>query len=72
MTPTRPGLRPVMDKVAQRMRRDVRAETDASLTEQFGISYNTWRKVRTGEAIRASLADRIESRVQELLSPEDH
>lgn len=59
----KPRLRPVALHVAERMRREVRGETDELLTEQFGISYNTWRKVRSGQAIRASVAQRIESRL---------
>ena len=57
------SLRPVAPAVAERMRRDVRGETDEALTAQFGISYNTWRKVRSGQAIRASVAARIEDRL---------
>lgn len=60
------GLRPVKPHVADRMRRAVRGETDEILTEQFGISYNTWRKVRNGQAIRASVAERIEVRLTKL------
>lgn len=56
-------MRPVDPEIAQRMRQEVRGETDSILTEQFGISYNTWRKVRIGKSIRASVAARIESRV---------
>lgn len=66
-TPARrpsPGLRPVEPSIADRMRRDLRGETDETLTEQFGISYNTWRKIRSGQAIRASLAARIEDRLR--------
>ncbi|MBB4154404.1 hypothetical protein GGQ80_002317 [Sphingomonas jinjuensis] len=58
------GLRPVEPSIADRMRRDLRGETDETLTEQFGISYNTWRKIRSGQAIRESLAARIEDRLR--------
>lgn len=57
-------LRPVEPAIAERMRRDVRGETDEALTAQFGISYNTWRKIRSGQAIRASVAARLESRLR--------
>lgn len=30
---------------------------------QFGISYNTWRKVKSGQAIRRSVAERLEHRI---------
>lgn len=59
-----PRLRAVEPAIAERMRRDVRGETDEVLTAQFGISYNTWRKVRSGQAIRASVATRIENRLR--------
>lgn len=62
--PGRPRLRPVKPEIAERMLRDVRGETDAVLTEQFGISYNTWRKIRVGLPIRASVAARIETRLR--------
>ena len=31
---------------------------------QFGISYNTWCKVRSGNPIRRSVADRLEARIR--------
>ena len=62
--PSSVGLRPVEPAIADRMRRDLRGETDETLTEQFGISYNTWRKIRSGQAIRASLAARVEDRLR--------
>lgn len=57
------NLRQVDPTIVERMRRDVIAETDEMLNRQFGISYNTWRKVRSSQAIRASVADRLEERV---------
>ena len=39
-------------------------KTDEILGQQFGISYNTWRKIDRGEPIRDSLAQRIMARVQ--------
>jgi hypothetical protein len=38
----------------------VTARTDEALTDQFGISYNTWRKIERSQPIRASVADRVE------------
>ena len=57
------NLRYVDPMIVERMRRDVLGETDEVLTRQFGISYNTWRKVRSGQAIRASVAGRLEKRI---------
>jgi hypothetical protein len=33
---------------------------------QFGISYNTWRKVIAGQPIRASLRERLLARIEAL------
>jgi len=61
----RRGRTRVLDQLlSERLRREVTAQTDAALMEQFGISYNTWRKVRAGDPIRASVADRLEQRFQ--------
>lgn len=60
----RGGLRLVAASIAERMSRDVRAQTDEALTAQFGISYNTWCKIRSGQPIRASVATRVERRYE--------
>lgn len=57
------GMRPVDEQAVLLMRREVCAQTDEALMRQFGISYNTWRKVREGQPIRRSVADRLESRL---------
>lgn len=44
--------------------------TDASLQKQFGISYNTWRKLDRNLPIRPSVADRLIKRVQMIESAE--
>ena len=59
----RPGCRPIDPAVVRFMTSIVEGQTDECLNAQFGISYNTWRKLRKGEPIRASLADRLEHRV---------
>lgn len=41
------------------------SQSRESLMDAFGISYNTWRKVRAGDPIRASVADRLEQRVEQ-------
>jgi hypothetical protein len=50
----------------QRMDQLVISRTDKSLMERFGISYNTWRKLSKGQPVRASLIERLESRVHKL------
>ena len=45
----------------------VSRQTDEGLNEQFGLSYNTWRKIRSGLPIRASVAERVELRVRKLM-----
>jgi hypothetical protein len=39
------------------------SQTPSSLNDQFGISWNTWTKLRKGQPIRRSLALRLVSRV---------
>ncbi len=40
------------------------ARTDEALQPRFGISYNTWRKIERGEAIRGSVARRLIERAR--------
>ncbi|KQN33710.1 hypothetical protein ASE88_00245 [Sphingomonas sp. Leaf38] len=44
----------------------MRDETGSALMMRYGISYNTWRKLRVGDPVRDSLAERLERRVVEL------
>jgi hypothetical protein len=39
---------------------------DEALNAQFGISYNTWRKLAAGQPVRASVADRLLVRLSRL------
>lgn len=49
----------VPDRVVERMG-EIRAKNPtASVMEQLGVSDNTWRKIRAGEPLRASVAMRI-------------
>ncbi len=57
------GMRPVDASAVSLMKREITGQTDEALMRQFGISYNTWRKVREGQPIRRSVADRLESRL---------
>ena len=38
-------------------------QTPEDIQEQFGIGINTWRKIRKGEAVRASVVHRLIDRV---------
>ena len=62
-TTDRAGSRPVDPDIAARMASCIKGRTDEALNAQFGISYNTWRKIAANLPIRASLADRIERRL---------
>ncbi len=44
------------------------ARTDAALRDQFGISYNTFRKIECGQPIRSTLAARLQAKVKSELS----
>lgn len=50
------------------LREMIAGRTDSSLQAQFGISYNTWRKLDANMPIRASVAERLIERVQSLES----
>ncbi len=60
------GCRPVDPILVDRLQAIVDRRTDRALTEQFGISYNTWRKLIAGEPIRASVLTRLEARLDRL------
>ncbi|GAO56594.1 MULTISPECIES: hypothetical protein [unclassified Novosphingobium] len=51
-----------IDLVHEMSRRCI-AQTSTSLSDQFGISWNTWSKLRRGEPIRRSVALRLVKRV---------
>ena len=47
------------------LREMISGRTDSSLQAQFGISYNTWRKLNANMPIRASVAERLARRIQD-------
>lgn len=57
------NMRTVEPSVVALMRKNLPVQNDAALMETFGISYNTWRKVRDGQLIRSSVAQRLEQRL---------
>lgn len=57
------GMRPVQRQVLDHMLTEMRGQTSDVLMMQYGISYNTWRKIRAGNPIRKSVAERLEQRV---------
>ncbi len=59
----RAGMRAVDAQAVSVMKREIAGQTDEVLMAQFGISYNTWRKVRAGQPVRNSLAERLENRL---------
>jgi hypothetical protein len=63
MTTAASRMRAVDENVVHTMQRGLPVQQDATLMAAFGISYNTWRKVRAGQPIRSSVADRLEKRV---------
>jgi hypothetical protein len=44
------------------IRAGLAGRTNAALMPCYGISYNTWRKLQGGNAIRRSVAERLERR----------
>ncbi len=57
------GMRAVQRQVLDQMLAEMRGQTSNVLMMQYGISYNTWRKIRAGDPIRNSVAERLEQRV---------
>lgn len=53
-------------KTVTRLRKLVDKQTDESLNERFGISYNTWRRLMSGQPVRASLLSRLENRLDSI------
>ncbi|WP_156348363.1 hypothetical protein [Sphingomonas sp. Leaf34] len=66
MRKPRIAMRPVPAHIVSQMLADMRDETGSALMMRYGISYNTWRKLRVGDPVRDSLAERLERRVVEL------
>ncbi|WP_414900167.1 hypothetical protein ACMT1E_10700 [Sphingomonas flavalba] len=62
------AVRAVDPAVVDHMVDNCTGQTDETLQAQFGISYNTWRKLLSGQPIRRSLADRLEDRVSRRFS----
>ncbi len=69
-TPRRMGTRTIDATLVRVMQGLATGRTDETLNAQFGISYNSWCKIMTGQPIRASLADRLEQRIRHLEMPE--
>ena len=61
--PRSSSCRPVNPDLVDRLQAMVDRRTDAALTEQFGISYNTWRKLIAGGPVRASVLSRVQARI---------
>jgi uncharacterized protein (UPF0210 family) len=57
------ATRRVDPDIVRKMLENLPGQTDPVLMSHFGISYNTFRKIRAGEAIRRSVADRLEKRL---------
>ncbi|WP_375188185.1 hypothetical protein [Sphingobium yanoikuyae] len=53
----------VQPETVARMRLYLDGRTDEKLNARFGISYNSWRKIAAGQAVRASLANRLMARL---------
>lgn len=53
----------VPEATVRRMRAALRAQTADCISATFGISMNTWTKVRDGQPIRRSVAERLLERL---------
>lgn len=57
-------MRNVDPQVVERVIVGAPRKTDAALMPSFNVSYNTFRKIRAGELIRSSVAERLGQRVR--------
>ncbi|MBO9581469.1 MAG: hypothetical protein J7498_11310 [Sphingobium sp.] len=64
-------LRPLDPAAASFMMAAVARQTDEALNAQFGLSYNSWRKIKAGMPIRHSLAERLKQRIHALQRSND-
>ena len=53
------SMSPISQEIVSLMRARRTPQTDEALQQAFGISYNTWRRINAGQAIRASVAERL-------------
>jgi hypothetical protein len=60
-----PDMSPIPHEVLSLMRARQTPQTDEALQREFGISYNTWRRIKAGQAIRTSVAERLIRRLGE-------
>jgi hypothetical protein len=59
------SCRPIDPQLIEQMRTMVRKKTGEGLAEQFGVGYDTWRKLIAGAPVRTSLVDRLEARLRQ-------
>lgn len=57
--------RTVPSDLVERMAHGLKRQSREELMDCYGISYNTWRKLRSGVPIRASLVERLEQRMRQ-------
>jgi len=57
------SMSPIPQEIVSLMRARRTPQTDEALQQAFGISYNTWRRIDAGQAIRASVAERLIQRL---------
>ena len=60
----KPALAQIAPSTATAMHRALPAQTAESVMDRFGISVNTWVKIRDGQPIRPSVADRLLERLR--------
>lgn len=59
----KPGLVHISAEVAEKMRSRLPAQTSVAITGVFGISQNTWVKIRDGHPIRRLVGERLLKRL---------
>ncbi len=62
-TPSRPKMARLAPSIVNRMEACVRTQKPDEVMARFGISTNSWVKIRSGEPVRESLATRLVERL---------
>lgn len=65
-----PSMMPLPPEIVTHLIENCPGRTDEALQPRFGISYNTWRQIERGAALRRSLAERLIRRVSAEFSRE--
>ena len=70
--PSKTAQEHILPAQVERMREMLSRRSDQGVMDVFGISANTWLKLRRGEPIRRSLAERLRERLARIEQSASH